>query len=112
MIGWIKTALSLGLRMFGILTGKDKPRMTDALPFVLANLLPAVEKAIEYKGLSTQAKFDSWLATLDTGTGSDLDAADFFPNLPPNREEELFDHLIEAARIYGYCLLKVDGYYQ
>lgn len=113
LFGWISGALKLGLGLWGWVRGQDsKPTLTDLLPVIMSNLLPAVEKAIGYQGLDTQEKFDSWLEALDAGTGSDPTAVDLIRDLPPDQEELLFDHLKEAARIYGYCLIKVPGYHQ
>ena len=79
------------------------------LPFVVSQLLPAVEQAIRFQGLNTKEKFDSWLTTLDESTGIEP-PVDLISRLPAEQEEALFDHLLEAARIYGYHLIGVPGY--
>jgi len=112
MFGWLKAVVSIGLKIYGYVAKSDKPGLADALPFAVGQMLPAVQKAIEYQGLDTKEKFDAWLATVDAGTGSDEGALDLIVKLPPDKEEEFFDHLVEAARIYGYHLIGVVGYRQ
>ena len=113
MLGWLKSAITFGAKLVSFLwsDGSPRPTLTDGLAFAVANLMPAVEKAINYGGMSTQAKFDSWLETIDQTTGTDPGAVDVFRNIPAEQEEQLFDHFKEAARIYGYNLLRVPGYY-
>ena len=111
MLGWLKMAVKVGLKIYGFVTAPGaKPSLIDALPFAVGQLLPAVQKAIHYQGLNTKEKFDAWLVTVDAGTGSDENAVDFIAGLPADKEEIFFDHLIEAARIYGYNLIGVEGY--
>lgn len=110
MLGWLKAAVTFSVKMFGWIKQTDQPSLIDALPFAVAQLLPAVQRAIEYQGLHTQEKFDTWLNTLDQATGVEAGAIDFVGGLPADKEEEFFDHLIEAARIYGYHLIGVKGY--
>lgn len=110
MLGWLKSAVVFGVKMFGWVTKSEKPSLVDALPFAVSQLLPAVQRAIEFQGLNTQEKFDTWLETLDQATGVEAGAIDFIGGLPAEKEEEFFDHLIAAARIYGYHLIGVKGY--
>lgn len=110
MFGWLRSAVVFGVKMFGWVTKSDKPSLADALPFAVAQLLPAVQKAIEFQGLNTQEKLDAWLDTLDKATGVEAGAIDFVGGLPADKEEEFFDALIQAARIYGYHLIGVKGY--
>lgn len=110
MFGWLKAAVVVGLKIYGFVAGGDKPGLADALPFAVGQMLPAVQKAIQYQGLDTKEKLDVWLATVDTGTGSDINAVDLIIKLPADKEELFFDHLVEAARIYGYHLIGVEGY--
>lgn len=110
MLGWLKAAVSFAVKMYGFVTKDEKPSLVDALPFAVGQLLPAVQRAIQFQGLNTQEKFDAWLDTLDQSTGIDKGAIDFIGGLPADKEEEFFDHLIAAARIYGYHLMGLDGY--
>jgi len=111
MLGWLKMAVTVGLKLFSFVTAKGtKPTMVDAIPFAVSQMLPAVQRAIQYQGLDTKEKLDAWLVTIDAGTGSDADAVDIIARLPADKEESFFDHLIEAARIYGYHLIGVEGY--
>jgi len=110
MFGWLKAAVVIGLKIYGFVSKGDKPSLADALPFAVGQMLPAVQKAIQYQGLDTKEKFDAWLIAVDAGTGSDTTAVDLLVRLPADKEELFFDHLIEAARIYGYHLIGVEGY--
>ena len=110
MLGWLKAAVVFGVKMFGWVKQTDKPSLTDALPFAVSQLLPVVQRAIEFQGFDTQEKFDAWLLTLDQATGVEAGAIDFIGGLPADKEEAFFDHLIGAARIYGYHLIGVEGY--
>jgi len=111
MFGWLKAAVTIGLKIYGFVAkAGDKPSLADALPFAVGQLLPAIQKAIQYQGLDTKEKFDRWLATVDAGTGSEATAIDLIATLPADKEEAFFDHLIEAGRIYGYHLIGVEGY--
>lgn len=111
MLGWIKAAVGFGVKMYSKLNeGSKTDVMSDALPFAISTLLPTVKNAIAYGGKNTKEKFDAWLDTLDAMTGDDQLAIDLIPSLPPALEEKFFDHLKEAARIYGYMMLKVEGY--
>lgn len=110
MFGVLKSLLKVGATVVKLFTGQDRVSLMDGLPQVLGQLLPAVDNAIKYKGLDTKEKFDGWLETVDEVTGTDSLAIDVMPSLPADKEEELFDHLKEAARIYGYNKIGVDGY--
>jgi len=110
MLGWIKAVLAVGVKIYGFLMKDDKPGLAETLPFAVGQILPAVQKAISYQGLNTKEKFDQWLKVIDTGTGVDEGAVDLISGLPAEKEEILFDHLVEIARIYGYHLIGVEGY--
>lgn len=111
MLGWLKMAVMVGLKIYGYVTAKDdRPALADAIPFAVGQMMPAVKQAIRYQGLDTKEKLDAWLDTIDAGTGSDAEAVDVVAKLPADKEEVLFDHLIEAARVYGYHLIGVEGY--
>ena len=114
MFGWIKTALSYGLQLYGWIKGQPvKPELlAEVLPQAIATLLPMIRNAITYQGLDTREKFDAWLETLDASTGTDPGAIQIIPNMPAKFEEEFFDGLKQAARCYGYMLLKLPGYYE
>jgi len=113
MFGWIKTAIGFGLQLYGYITGKPNPDLlTDILPQAISQLLPMIKNAINYQGLDSKEKFDSWLETLDTSTGTDPGAVQLIPHMPAKFEEEFFDGLKQAAKAYGYMLLKVPEYYE
>ena len=110
LVGFLKEAVRVGVALAGFF--KTKPSTADGLEFAITRLIPAVREAISYGGLDTREKFDSWLAMVDAQTGNDPGAVDLIPFLTAEREEEFFDHLVAAARCYGYGMLKVPGYYQ
>jgi hypothetical protein len=114
MFGWIKAAVGFGLKLYGWIKGSDsKPDLlSDALPFAISQLLPAVKTAIAYKGLDTKEKLDAWLDAVDAATGDDPAALNLIPGMPAKVEEDFFDHAKEMARCYGYCLLRVPGYFE
>jgi len=111
--GWLLGIFKVGISVFNLFkgSGEQKPSLTELLPFALTQLIPAVDNAIKYQGLASKEQFDQWLVTLDATTGSDPGAFDFMKSMPPEIEEEMFDALINVARIYGYNRLKVEGYY-
>lgn len=89
---------------------KRKPSWTEAVPMVMAQILPLVNQAIEYGGATDKEKFDDWLKGLDAATGSDPGAAIIISDIPRDKAEIFWDHVIEAARIFGYAKLNVKGY--
>ena len=92
---------------------KRKPRWSEAVPTVIAQVLPLVDKAIEYGGADSKEKFDSWLEGFDRATGDpavDPGAVAVFPDIPRDKAEIFWDHIKEAARVYGYCKLGVPGF--
>lgn len=114
MFGWIKALAVAGVKIYQMFKGaKDAGTpvsIMEGLPFALGQLLPAVDNAIKYGNMTTKEQFDSWLDTIDNMTGEDPGAIDFIKGLPDQQEEIMFDHLKEAARIYGYWRLKLPGY--
>lgn len=110
-LGILKATLQFGLQLFGAIRGAEqKPTLSDLLPTIVANILPAVDQAITYQKLDTTEKLDSWLASLDAATGVESTAVDILKDLPADKEELFWDHIIEAARIYGYCRIGVEGF--
>ena len=113
MFGWIKGALSIGVQVYKLLTkSKEKPTFTDVIPFVIEKMFPAVQQAIAYGQLDTKEKIDAWLETFDASTGTDPGAIELIPNMPAEIEEQFFDKIKDALRIYAYCIIKVPGYTQ
>lgn len=110
MFGWLKVIVGVAAKIYGYVKGSRPTTFANVIPFAVSQLLPAVENAIKYQSLDTKEKFDAWLQTLDQTTGSDPGAVDIIERLPADKEEEFFDHLVEAARIYGYHLIGVPGY--
>lgn len=110
IIGLIKGALTVGVGIVKLFSGGKKPSVAEAIPHAVGLLMPAVSDAIHYGGMDTKDKFDAWLLSADQYTGADPGAVDLVPSLPPDKEEELFDALITACRIYGYMLIGVPGY--
>jgi hypothetical protein len=111
VFGVLKGLFSVGIAVYGVFKGKEnKPTVMEVLPTVVGQLLPAVQSAIKYQNMTTKAQLDAWLETLDASMGEEAGAVDIIHDMPSNREEELSDHLLAAARIYGYNLLGVEGY--
>lgn len=114
MLGWFEAALTVGVKILGLLVSKKDQgqalTLADAFPFAISQLLPAVENAIKYQGLDTKEKLDGWLVTFDMATGEEPTAIDIIHGLPADKEEILFDHAIEIARIYGYYKIGVPGF--
>jgi len=111
MFGWIKSALSVGVSVVKFLTGVQKPKLTDVIPFVLEKIFPAVERAIAYGSLDTKEKIDTWLEEFDAKTGIEPTAVDIIPDMPPEVEEEFWDKIKEAVQIFAYCKARVPGYF-
>jgi len=110
MLGVLRALIGAAGAVIKIFKGGEKPTWAEAMPFVLQQLIPAVQQAVEYQGYNTREKFDAWLSTMDASTGTDPGAIDIIPQLPQDKEEEFFDALKEAARVYGYSLIGVEGY--
>lgn len=110
ILGAIKVAAGIANLFRGPDGEKPKPQFQDIWPDATANVMKAVQQAVNYGGLDSKEKLDAWLAQADSTLGNELTAIDVIPGLPPDKEEELSDHLIEAARIYGYMLLGLPGY--
>lgn len=109
-LSWLGTIAKVAVQL--IAGGGAKVDAAQGLPFTISQILPAVERAIRYQGLGTKEKFDQWLELADRAVGEEPGALHLFGDLPAKLEEELSDHVIEIARIYGYHLLKVDGYWK
>ena len=113
MFGILKSLISVAVPIVKLFLNKEegeKVTVAEALPFAVGQLLPAVQKAIEYGKLTTVEQVDAWLDTVDAATGDDVTAVDLIKSMPDDKEELFFDHIKEAVRIYAYCLLKVPGY--
>jgi hypothetical protein len=78
---------------------------------VLSFLPSLVSQAIDFSKAGAKEKLDELLAGLDAYTGTDSGAVKLFPHLPPEREEEFWDSIAQAVRLYGYNKLKLPGYY-
>ena len=110
-LGILKGAVNFGLQLFGAIRGSDqKPTLTDLLPAIVGNILPAIDQAITFQNLDTKEKLDAWFGTLDAATGMEATAVDIIKNLPADKEEQFWDHIIEAARIFAYNKIGVEGF--
>jgi len=92
------------------LIGK-KAKFTEIILTVFTKITESVMDLLKFGKLSTKEMLDESLTELDLRLGSDPGAIDIDPDLPPDKEEELTDHLKESIRILGYNKLKVPGYY-
>lgn len=110
--GVLKAAAGFGLQLLASVkgSGNGKPSFSELLPTIVGAVLPAVDQAIRFQGLDTKEKVDAWITTLDAATGLDATALDIVKDLPADKEEQLFDHVLEAARIFAYCKIGVPGY--
>lgn len=110
--GVLRAAAGFGLQLLNAVKGTNgsKPTLVELLPTVVSAVLPAVDQAIKFQGLDTKEKVDAWIVTLDAATGLDAAALDIVRDLPADKEEQLFDHVLEAARIFAYCKIGVPGY--
>jgi len=89
----------------------SKPSIFKVLSTVLSFLPSLIAQAIDFSKSDAAQKLDELLAGLDAYTGTDPGAVRLFPHLPPEREEEFWDSIGNAVRLYGYNKLKKDGYY-
>jgi hypothetical protein len=104
-------ALKTGAELFAIFKGK-KPSLPELLPTVMGKIIEAVGGVVESKGFTTKEQVDQWIGFLDAQTGADLGALDLFPSLPPDKEEEMLDGLLQVVRVYAYNKAGVPGYRQ
>jgi len=111
LFGILQAAIVLGAKMVQMFTGKTKPSFLDGAGMAVGQLIPAIQQAVNYGGMNTKEKIDSWLDNVDRTTGTDPGAIEMIPGMPPDKEEEFFDHLIGAARLYAYSYAKILGYY-
>lgn len=107
--GWL---VDVGKYLLNVLAPAGEAQLPAELgiPQIIQQALVLVQKAVKYDGMDTKAKFDAWLDAYDAGTGSDPAAINLIKGLPADKEEVMFDHVKEAARVYGYHLIGVEGY--
>lgn len=94
------------VKLFG-----PKPNIMKVLGTVMTYLPSLVSQVIDFKSADAGKRFDEMLEALDAYTGSDDGAVRLFPHLPIEREEEFWDMIKGAVRIYGNSMLKREGYY-
>ena len=94
------------VKLFG-----SKPNIMKVLGTVMTFLPSLVSQVINFKDANAGEKFDEMLEALDAYTGSDDGAVRLFPHLPIEREEEFWEHITGAVRIYGNQQLKRPGYW-
>lgn len=108
-MGLLTQLLRKAVEVVGLIGGK--PKFTDAIMYVVT-WIPEIVSQIRGVGeMSTKEKIDEALRTVDDMTGTDKGAIDVVRNLPADKEEELFDYLVEVIRILAYNKIKLDGYY-
>ena len=107
---WLQKVAHVAVNLLGTPAQPNSVPISSGLPFSFTQMMSSGERVIGYGGMASKEKFDAWLELADSATGSEKTAIDLFIGLPAKAEEELFDHLIDAARIYGYHLLKLPGY--
>jgi hypothetical protein len=90
---------------------KDKASFADIAMSLVTQLPQMILDMIQAGKISTVEKLDEALEELDLRTGMDVGALDVVRNLPPDKEEKLFDHLKGIIQILGKHKLKVEGYY-
>jgi len=108
--GFVAALLPLAIKTVKMLTGKETVNWIEVMPELLAKLPAAIENAVRHQGYDTKEKFDAWLETFDATTGQEEGALDLIRSMPNDVEEQMLDHVKEAARIMGYNLIGVDGY--
>lgn len=108
MFGIIRAIVSTGLKIFAI-TKQTKPKTGDLIMTIVSQIFPMVADAIRAQKMTTREQFDTWLITMDEATGTDAMAVDLIKGMSAELEEKFFDHIIGAARIYGYWLIDGKG---
>lgn len=107
----VRAAAGFAVQLLGSIKGSDhKPTFTDLVPTMLGSVLPALEQAMKFQNLDTKEKVDSWLTLADLATGVETTAPNLIHDMPRELQEQMFDHVLEAARIYAYCKLGVPGF--
>jgi hypothetical protein len=109
ILGLLQGVVQGAAAVFSLFHGK-KPTLTEILPAVATTVFSVIDQAQSYGNLSTKEQIDSWLDTYDQTTGSEPGAVDLAPSMPKDKEEEMLDHVKEAARLYAYNRAKVAGY--
>jgi len=92
-------------------SGGQSVNLSSVLLTIAQNLMTAIPQAIQFGSLDTKEKFDDFLEAFDAFTGMEATAINVIKDMPPEKAEVFFDSIKEAARVYGYHLLKVEGYY-
>ena len=106
-------AVKFGAGIYKMLKGGDKPAsLVEALPLALPQILSGVQSAVSQQGLHTKEQIDAWIGTADALTGQDPGALDLVPGLPADKEEILFDGILQAAKVIAYHTAKLPGYVQ
>lgn len=108
MLGIIRAILSTGLKIFAI-TKQTKPTTSELIMTIMSQLFPTINNAIKAQNMTTHEQFDAWLVTMDEATGTDAMALDIIKGMSAELEEQFFDHIIAAARVYGYWLIDGKG---
>ena len=112
--GILRTIIKGGLGIYSLIkpnpANPDKPQLktTDLIMLIVSKIFPMVTEAISSQNLTTREQFDQWLILFDNTTGADAAAIDIIKGMSPIMEEKFFDHIIEAARVYGYWI--IDGH--
>ncbi|MHC4645174.1 MAG: hypothetical protein ACYTBJ_06715 [Planctomycetota bacterium] len=109
-LGVFHTLIKYGAPIVQMLLGKEKPSLLDGVGYAAGQIFPAVDNLLKMGKLSTKEQVDQWLDTLDAKTGTDAGAIDIFRDMPQKVEEEFFDHMKEAVRIYAYSRIGVEGF--
>jgi len=110
--GLLKAVFTTATSVFKAVSGVEKPTLEMILPKAAGSLFESIMEASKYRDLTSKAKIDSWLGTLDTSFGSESGSLDVINTMPAAVEEELTDHLIGAARVVLYNKHKVPGFYE
>jgi len=103
---------ALGLIISTVKLVKDKAPFSEIIMSVITTLPKAIMDAITFGKIPNVQKLEEALEELDLRTGIDAGALDVIKDLPPDKEELVFDYIKGIIDILGKNKLKIDGYYQ
>ena len=101
--------IEIGLSLYQAF--KRKPTFTELLMKVVGFIPEVIANVGLIEDMSTPEKVDQALEAFDDYTGSEVGALDIIKDMPPDKEEEVFDAIKVIVRNMAYCKLKVPEFF-
>lgn len=105
-----QSLIQLAIQIVSLIKGK--PKIMDVLSFLFTHLPTLISNLVSSGQYTTKEKIDDALKAFDSATGTEPGAIAPFAGIPKDKQEELFQHVEEIARIVLYHECKIDGYFE